>query len=107
MVFSGVNATQTNCNMASAVVRFCPSSTRLAEFSIILMIVPDIFQDKLVVFQIDIKYLPGLAGLYGGIGGFPREAVSDWGQESSGWAVTPGMILEIGTILISGWDSSG
>ena len=71
------------------------------------MIVPDIFQDKLVVFQIDIKYLPGLAGLYGGNGGFPRETVSDWGQESSGRAVTPGMIREIGTILISGWDSSG
>ena len=54
MVFSGVNATQTNCNMASAVARFCPSSTRLAEFSILMIIVPDIFQDqdcvKIVVF---------------------------------------------------------
>ena len=62
---------------------------------------------KLVVFQIDIKYFPGLAGLHGSIGRFPGEAVSDWGQESSGRAVTPGLILEIGTILISGWDSSG
>ena len=62
---------------------------------------------KLVVFQINIKYFPGLAGLYGGIGGFPGETVSDWGQESSGRSVTPGLILEIGTNLISGLDSSG
>ena len=108
MVFSGVNATQTNCNMASAVARFCPSSIRLAEFSILMIIVPDIFQDQdcvnLLFSQIDIQFFPGLASLYGGIGGFLREAVSDWGQESSGRAVTPGLILEIGTILISGWD---
>ena len=53
--------------MASAVVRFCPSSTRLAEFSILMIMYQKYFKAK-TFSQIDVKYFQGWPAYMGALG---------------------------------------
>ena len=53
--------------MASAVARFCPSSIRLAEFSILMIMYQTYFKAK-TFSQIDVKYFQGWPAYMGALG---------------------------------------